>query len=147
METQSTRDPFVRTGDATALLPVDGMKPITVIGTETIRGTFDDLCIMQAKNARRAPGVAELVLNPDAHCGYGAPVGCVLASPSHVYPGPVGVDGWRSGPESAQMATAPSRSREPRSLVWRRPGELPLMSPHGKLSVHSSSPMTMLRTI
>ncbi len=39
-----------------------------------------------------APGVAQLVLNPDAHCGYGAPVGCVLASPTHIYPGPVGVD-------------------------------------------------------
>ena len=29
---------------------------------------------------------------PDAHAGYGAPVGCVLVSPTHVYPGPVGVD-------------------------------------------------------
>jgi len=36
--------------------------------------------------------VTDLVLNPDGHCGYGAPVGCVLVSPSHVYPGPVGVD-------------------------------------------------------
>src|SRR5206468_9823930 len=32
------------------------------------------------------------VLNPGAHAGYGAPVGCVLTSPTHVYPGPVGVD-------------------------------------------------------
>ena len=36
--------------------------------------------------------MTDLVLNPDGHCGYGAPVGCVLVSPSHVYPGPVGVD-------------------------------------------------------
>ena len=36
--------------------------------------------------------VEGLVLNPDAHAGYGAPVGCVLVSPTHVYPGPVGVD-------------------------------------------------------
>src|SRR5688572_6613885 len=28
----------------------------------------------------------------DAHAGYGAPVGCVLTSPTHIYPGPVGVD-------------------------------------------------------
>jgi tRNA-splicing ligase RtcB (3'-phosphate/5'-hydroxy nucleic acid ligase) len=32
------------------------------------------------------------VLNPDTHAGYGAPVGCVLTSPTHIYPGPVGVD-------------------------------------------------------
>ncbi len=83
---------LVPTGEATAILPVSGSKPITVIGNEAVRATFDDVCLRQAVNARRAPGVAELVLNPDAHRGYGAPVGCVLASPSHVYPGPVGVD-------------------------------------------------------
>ncbi|MCB1034110.1 MAG: RtcB family protein, partial [Acidobacteria bacterium] len=89
-----TESPFIATGEATAILPVgDGrLKPVTVIGTEAIRGTFDELCVRQALNSRQAPGVEELVLNPDAHCGYGAPVGCVLASPSHIYPGPVGVD-------------------------------------------------------
>jgi len=82
------------TGEATGILPARNgkAKPITVIGTEAIRATFDDKCIEQALNSRSAPGVTDLVLNPDAHCGYGAPVGCVLVSPSHVYPGPVGVD-------------------------------------------------------
>jgi tRNA-splicing ligase RtcB len=82
------------TGEATAVLPVANTegKPITVIGTPAIRETFDDKCIQQAINSRTAPGVTDLVLNPDAHCGYGAPVGCVLVSPTHVYPGPVGVD-------------------------------------------------------
>ncbi len=83
---------FVATGEATAMLPTPTTKPITVIGTEAIRATFDDICIQQALNSRLAPGVTELVLNPDAHCGYGAPVGCVMASPTHIYPGPVGVD-------------------------------------------------------
>src|SRR5262249_47015090 len=46
----------------------------------------------QALNARAAPGVTDLVVNPDAHAGYGAPIGCVLVSPTHIYPGPVGVD-------------------------------------------------------
>lgn len=79
--------------EATALLPVGGnTKPITVIGTPAIRETFDDTCMQQAINCRRAPGITEVVLNPDAHLGYGAPVGCVMASPTHVYPGPVGVD-------------------------------------------------------
>src|SRR6185503_1473997 len=67
-------------------------KPITVIGTEAIRATFDAACLQQAINSRLAPGVTDLVLNPDAHIGYGAPVGCVMVSPTHIYPGPVGVD-------------------------------------------------------
>jgi len=70
----------------------ESIPPITVIGTEKIRDTFDDVCLQQAVNSRLAPGVSEVVLNPDAHLGYGAPVGCVLVSPTHIYPGPVGVD-------------------------------------------------------
>ena len=82
------------TGEATGFLPAPGSrgKPITVIGTEAIRQGFDAKCIEQALNSRGAPGVTDLVLNPDAHAGYGTPVGCVLVSPTHVYPGPVGVD-------------------------------------------------------
>lgn len=85
---------IVSTGQATGLLPARNSrgKPITVIGTEAIRDTFDAICIQQALNSRGAPGVTDLVLNPDAHCGYGAPVGCVMVSPTHIYPGPVGVD-------------------------------------------------------
>jgi len=82
------------TGEATGFIPAPGDKgkPINVIGTAAIRETFDAKCIEQALNSRGAPGVTDLVLNPDAHCGYGAPVGCVLVSPTHIYPGPVGVD-------------------------------------------------------
>lgn len=85
---------IIPTGEATAIMPTPNSttKPITVIGTQAIRETFDDLCRQQAINSRLAPGVTDLVLNPDAHCGYGAPVGCVMSSPTHIYPGPVGVD-------------------------------------------------------
>lgn len=85
---------IISTGEATAILPITNSsgKPITVIGTDSIRATFDEGCLRQAVNSRMAPGVTDLVLNPDAHCGYGAPVGCVMVSPTHVYPGPVGVD-------------------------------------------------------
>lgn len=91
---EKSKTVFTPTGEATALLPAREahLTPITVIGTETIRRTFDDLCIKQALNSRAAPGVTQLVLNPDAHCGYGAPIGCVMVSPTHIYPGPVGVD-------------------------------------------------------
>jgi len=83
------------TGPATAILVDDAMEhnqPVTVIGTESIRSTFDDVCLRQAINSRHAPGVSQLVLNPDGHRGYGAPVGCVMVSPDHLYPGPVGPD-------------------------------------------------------
>jgi tRNA-splicing ligase RtcB len=94
MEPINATNRFIATGAATAILPARNNQgsPITVIGTESIRESFDAKCIEQALNSRSAPGVTELVLNPDAHAGYGAPVGCVLASPTHVYPGPVGVD-------------------------------------------------------
>src|SRR6187549_3839287 len=91
-----TNDPIQihATGAATGFIPAPGDKgkPITVIGTNSIRAGFDATCLGQALNSRGAPGVTDLVLNPDAHAGYGAPVGCVLVSPTHIYPGPVGVD-------------------------------------------------------
>lgn len=85
---------IIATGEATGILPVanGAVSPITVIGTHAIRSAFDDLCIRQALVSRQAPGVTQIVLNPDAHAGYGAPIGCVMVSPTHIYPGPVGVD-------------------------------------------------------
>jgi len=68
------------------------MPPITVIGNEAIRQTFDEKTLQQAVNSRGCPGVTDVIINPDAHVGYGAPIGCVMVSPTHVYPGPVGVD-------------------------------------------------------
>jgi tRNA-splicing ligase RtcB len=83
-----------KTTDAEGFIaaPNNNGKPITVIGTDAIRDNFDQTCLQQALNSRGAPGVTDLVLNPDAHAGYGAPVGCVMVSPTHIYPGPVGVD-------------------------------------------------------
>ena len=95
----STSGVIIPTGEATGILPLPkgahaagGNTPITVIATDAIRRTFDATCLRQALNSRLAPGVTDLVLNPDAHLGYGAPVGCAMASPTHIYPGPVGVD-------------------------------------------------------
>ncbi|HZZ70881.1 MAG TPA: RtcB family protein [Pirellulales bacterium] len=90
----ATPPQIIPTAEAVGILPLrnNAGKPITVIGTEAIRAGFDAVCLEQALNSRQAPGVTELVLNPDAHRGYGAPVGCVLVSPTHIYPGPIGVD-------------------------------------------------------
>ena len=65
---------------------------ITIIGNAAIRKTFDEKTLQQAINSRSATGVTDVIINPDAHVGFGAPIGCVMVSPSHVYPGPVGVD-------------------------------------------------------
>ena len=49
---------LIETGEATAILPAGrNVKPITVIGTAAIREAFDDSCLQQAINSRRAPGV------------------------------------------------------------------------------------------
>ena len=47
------------TGEATGFIPAPGdkSKPITVIGTNSIRAGFDATCLQQALNARGAPGV------------------------------------------------------------------------------------------
>lgn len=83
-----------KTDDAIGFIPLpdNAGKPITVIGTDAIRDHFDAECLKQAVNSRMAPGVTDVILNPDGHAGYGAPIGCVMVSPSHIYPGPVGVD-------------------------------------------------------
>jgi len=76
--------------EAAGMNPDD--KPVRVIATDKILETFDETVFKQMVASRTAPGVTDLVLNPDAHPGYGAPIGCVMASPTHIYPGPVGVD-------------------------------------------------------
>lgn len=93
-ETRKNKKMIHVTGEATGIIPARNTKltPITVIGTEAIRNGFDSGCINQALNSREAPGVSEFILNPDAHSGYGAPIGSVMVSPTHIYPGPVGVD-------------------------------------------------------
>jgi len=44
------------------------------------------------KNARRFPGVVDVAITPDAHHGYGVPVGCVIATTGTLAMGPVGYD-------------------------------------------------------
>ncbi len=46
----------------------------------------------QIQAARRFPGVVDVAITPDAHTGYGVPVGCVLATRGTLAMGPVGYD-------------------------------------------------------
>ncbi len=88
----SKQPELVPTGESTAELRAGDEQPITVIGNQAIRDGFEPICLDQAINLRRAPGVTDVVINPDAHMGFGAPTGSVMVSPTHIYPGPVGVD-------------------------------------------------------
>lgn len=130
------------TGEATGFIPAPDNKgkPITVIGTEAIRNGFDPGCIQQALNSRGAPGVTDLVLNPDAHSGYGAPVGCVMVSPTHIYPGPVGVD-IKCSMSLLQMDIPEDaiKSRETRRAIINAIGErIPTGAGRGQRSVKKS---------
>ena len=60
-----------KTSEAVGFIPApeNRGKPITVIGNEAIREGFDAGCLQQAINSRGAPGVTDVVLNPDAHMG------------------------------------------------------------------------------
>jgi tRNA-splicing ligase RtcB len=67
-------------------------KRIPIIANENILRTITDRVIEQASNTANAEGVESVVLNPDAHEGYGAPIGCVVATSKTLMPGPVGFD-------------------------------------------------------
>src|SRR5919199_1499404 len=87
----------------------------------------EEILYRQIVNATRFPGVRMVVITPDAHYGYGVPVGCVLitdAQDGAVAMGPVGYDigcgmmSARSGVE-AEAAT-PERRLEFNRAVMRR---------------------------
>ena len=85
---------FIRiTGEATGHIEMgEDVPAIEVIGSPAIRESFGNSCLVQAMAAASAPGVSRFILNPDAHWGYGVPIGSVLVSPTHFNPSPVGVD-------------------------------------------------------
>jgi tRNA-splicing ligase RtcB len=88
----SLKEQIVSVAPARHILPVSGRRPITIIANEAILAGLDENCLAQAMNGASAPYVDRLVVNPDAHTGYGVPVGCVLASKGAIFPAPVGPD-------------------------------------------------------
>jgi tRNA-splicing ligase RtcB len=65
---------------------------VRVFMTEALFADMEDDLEKQVQNARRFPGVLDVVLTPDAHTGYGVPVGCVMATSGTLAMGPVGYD-------------------------------------------------------
>src|SRR5919199_3471172 len=69
-----------------------GDVPIDIFANESILRTFDEAVFQQAKNTAAIPGVESVALMPDAHSGYGAPIGAVVATKDTIIPMVAGYD-------------------------------------------------------
>src|ERR687895_2309300 len=72
-----------------------GDVPVRLFLTPSLLNDAEDILYRQIVNATRFRGVRMVVITPDAHYGYGVPVGCVLitdADTGAVAMGPVGYD-------------------------------------------------------
>jgi tRNA-splicing ligase RtcB (3'-phosphate/5'-hydroxy nucleic acid ligase) len=72
-----------------------GDVPVRLIFSSHLLGELEDDLYPQIVNATRFPGVRLVVLTPDAHIGYGVPVGSVIVTDGEtgaVAMGPVGFD-------------------------------------------------------
>jgi len=69
--------------------------PVRIFLTPSLLERTEDIIYRQIVNATRFPGVKMVVITPDAHYGYGVPVGCAIltdAESGAVAMGPVGFD-------------------------------------------------------
>ncbi|PYS77896.1 MAG: hypothetical protein DMF66_08245, partial [Acidobacteria bacterium] len=72
-----------------------GPVRVRLFFTPQLLNDAEEILYRQIVNATRFPGVRMVVITPDAHYGYGVPVGCVLitdAESGAVAMGPVGYD-------------------------------------------------------
>jgi len=65
---------------------------VRIFMTDTLLAEVEDSLGRQIDNARKFPGVVDVVITPDAHQGYGVPVGCVMVTTGTLAMGPVGYD-------------------------------------------------------
>jgi tRNA-splicing ligase RtcB (3'-phosphate/5'-hydroxy nucleic acid ligase) len=72
-------------------LPADGGE-VRIFMTEALFAEAEETLGDQIRNTRRFPGVVDVAITPDAHHGYGVPVGCVIATTGTLAMGPVGYD-------------------------------------------------------
>ena len=69
-----------------------GDVPVRLFFTPALLAEAEDGLYPQIVNATRFPGVKLVVITPDAHFGYGVPVGSVILTGGTVAMGPVGYD-------------------------------------------------------
>jgi tRNA-splicing ligase RtcB len=65
---------------------------VRIFMTEALWREMEESLGEQIRNAYRFPGVVDVAVTPDAHTGYGVPVGCVMATRGTLAMGPVGYD-------------------------------------------------------
>ena len=65
---------------------------VRIFMSEALFAEMEESLGAQMANARRFPGVVDVAVTPDAHHGYGVPVGCVIATTGTLAMGPVGYD-------------------------------------------------------
>ncbi|HEX2914780.1 MAG TPA: RtcB family protein [Chloroflexia bacterium] len=66
--------------------------PVRLFFTPELLEEAEDTIYTQIINATRFPGVKLVSITPDAHFGYGVPVGCVILTENTLAMGPVGFD-------------------------------------------------------
>ncbi len=85
-----------KTGEAEFVLKGSSSVPIYFFATEELIQAMDDEVFFQAVNTANLPGLEERVcIMPDAHSGYGAPIGTVFAvdaQTGYISPGAIGFD-------------------------------------------------------
>lgn len=72
--------------------PDTGEVPVRLFFTPALLEQAEDGLYQQIVNASRFPGVKLIAITPDAHYGYGVPVGSVIITEGTVAMGPVGYD-------------------------------------------------------
>src|SRR5688572_31364580 len=87
---------------------------VRIFMTPALFAEVEESLGVQIENARRFPGVLDVAITPDAHHGYGVPVGCVMATSGTLAMGPVGYD---IGCGIATLRSAVPRSADRESVV------------------------------
>ncbi len=99
-----------------------GDVPVRIFFTPKLLQETEDILYRQIVNATRFPGTRLVVITPDAHYGYGVPVGCVLITDAEngaVAMGPVGYD-ISCGMVSARSEVAAERATPEKKLEFNR---------------------------
>ncbi|MCA1815736.1 MAG: RtcB family protein [Acidobacteria bacterium] len=96
--------------------------PVRLFFTKALLDAAEDILYRQIVNATRFPGVRLVVITPDAHYGYGVPVGSVIltdAESGAVAMGPVGFD-ISCGMISARSEVEAEAATPERRLAFNR---------------------------
>lgn len=96
--------------------------PVRLFLTPKLLEEADQKLYVQIVNAARFPGVKLVAITPDAHWGYGVPVGCVIltdATDGAVAMGPVGFD-IGCGMMSAQSSVEAEEATPEKRLAFNR---------------------------